>query len=254
MGAHTGTGPPWTPQLDALREAIAAAVADRSGLAGSAVALACVAALPGDGAAITVMSGDQDRALLCSSDEVLVEVAKQEYTLGQGPSLEAFLSARPVLVPQLSDPSVARRWPVLAAQLALLPLGGLFTFPLHIGLTSVGVCSLYRRAGGEFSRHDLGFVHSALHLSTYALRAGRGDAAGPGIDAALAVRESTSRDTVHQATGMLIAQLGTCPDTAFARLRGHAYSTGQTLESIAEDIVNRRLRLLPDPVAGSMTA
>jgi hypothetical protein len=234
------------PELDALREAIAAAVAGRPG---SAVALACVAALPGDGAAITLMSCDQDRALLCSSDEVLIEVEKQEYTLGEGPSLEAFLTARPVLVPQISDPSVARRWPILAAQLALLPLGGLFTFPLHIGLTNVGVCSLYRRAGGELSRHDFGFVFSALDLTTYALRAGRGNAAEHGIDAALGVQESTSRDTVHQATGMLIAQLGMDPDTAFARLRGHAYGTGRTLESIADDIVNRRLRLQPDPIA-----
>ncbi len=248
MAAYSGTGRAGTPQLDALRAAVGAAVVAGPGVDGSAVGLACVAALPGDGAAITLMSGNADRALLCSSDEVLIEVEKQEYTLGEGPSLEAFSTGRPVLVPQISDPSLGRRWPILAAQLALLPLGGLFTFPLRIGRVSVGVCSLYRRAGGKLSRHDLGLVSSALDLSTYALIAVRGDAAGPGIDAAPAVDQSTSRDRVHQATGMLIVQLRVDTKTAFARLRGYAYSTGRDLESVADDIVNRRLRLQPDPV------
>jgi hypothetical protein len=54
------------------------------------------------------------------------------------------------------------------------------------------------------------------------------------------------RSVVHQATGMLIAQLGVTPDDALAILRAHAFAQGATVESIAEQVVQRRLDLRQD--------
>ena len=55
---------------------------------------------------------------------------------------------------------------------------------------------------------------------------------------------------VHQATGMILVQLGVDAGAAFARLRAHAYAEGRRLGDVARDVVERRLRFEPDPPAG----
>jgi ANTAR domain-containing protein len=51
---------------------------------------------------------------------------------------------------------------------------------------------------------------------------------------------------VHQATGMIIVQLGTSPEIAFARLRAHAFAHNRQLRDVARDVIARRLRFRPD--------
>jgi AmiR/NasT family two-component response regulator len=48
---------------------------------------------------------------------------------------------------------------------------------------------------------------------------------------------------VHQATGMIAAQLGVSVDDAFVRLRAYAFGDNRTLREVADDVVARRLRL-----------
>jgi AmiR/NasT family two-component response regulator len=52
---------------------------------------------------------------------------------------------------------------------------------------------------------------------------------------------------VHQAAGMVAAQLDTDPDTAFARLRARAFAEGRSLSEVAAEVVARRRRFDPDP-------
>jgi len=49
------------------------------------------------------------------------------------------------------------------------------------------------------------------------------------------------RREVHQATGMLLAQLDTTATDAFMRLRAHAFSSGRPVGDVAHDVVTRRL-------------
>lgn len=50
-----------------------------------------------------------------------------------------------------------------------------------------------------------------------------------------------SRSRVHQATGMVIAQLGIAPHDALALLKAHAYLQDVTLDDVASQVVTRRL-------------
>jgi AmiR/NasT family two-component response regulator len=52
---------------------------------------------------------------------------------------------------------------------------------------------------------------------------------------------------VHQATGMVLVQLGASAEAAFARLRAYAYAHDRRLGDVARDVVERRLRFDPDP-------
>jgi hypothetical protein len=52
---------------------------------------------------------------------------------------------------------------------------------------------------------------------------------------------SSGRAEVHQATGMVLAQLGISATEALARLRGHAFVEQRLLIDVARDVVSRRL-------------
>jgi hypothetical protein len=52
---------------------------------------------------------------------------------------------------------------------------------------------------------------------------------------------SRSRREVHQATGMILVQLGISADEASLLLRAHAFSSGRSVKEVANDVVERRL-------------
>jgi hypothetical protein len=51
----------------------------------------------------------------------------------------------------------------------------------------------------------------------------------------------STRSEIHQATGMVVAQLRISPDDALALLRAHAFSHETTLAAVAEQVTSRRL-------------
>lgn len=221
-----------------------------------AVCQVFTAATPVQGAAFTVMTSDPVREMLCASDAVIAKIAALQFSLGEGPALDVFTTGRPVLVPDLAAPRAAARWPAFTAETADLPVGGLFTFPMRVGVITVGVCEVYRREPGPLSVPELKTVLRALDAVTLILlsqRAGQtveglsDGAAEDWFSSAWLDGHGTHRQRVHQATGMLVAQLGVSPEEAFARLRAHAYAHGKDVDDVGADIVARRLRLEPDP-------
>ena len=63
-----------------------------------------------------------------------------------------------------------------------------------------------------------------------------------------------SRARVHQATGMVMAQLSVSSDDGIALLRAHAYAHQQSLAATSADIIARRLDFrTADPDPGKAT-
>lgn len=204
-----------------------------------------VATAPVDGAAFIAMTSDQARVALCASDDTITSVEQIEYSLGEGPIRDAFGSGRAVLVSDFLDSGTAARWPVFAEQTADLPIGALVAIPMQLGAVTTGVCVAYRSRVGPISPTELERLLRAIdaaHLALLALRAGSN-----GTEDESDVLDAILLRVVHQATGMLVAQLGLGVEDAFSRLRAHAYATGRTLRDVADDIVARRVRLEPDP-------
>ena len=52
----------------------------------------------------------------------------------------------------------------------------------------------------------------------------------------------TDRIVIHQATGMIAAQLNETMSNALARLRAAAFASGRPMYDIAQDVVERRVR------------
>jgi AmiR/NasT family two-component response regulator len=77
------------------------------------------------------------------------------------------------------------------------------------------------------------------------------------VSVLLARQQQTPSDTaervsasssVYQATGMVMVQLGTDGEAAFAALRARAYQEGRTLAEVARDVIERRVRFAEEEV------
>lgn len=190
------------------------------------------------GASISVV-GEYGQLTIGSSDSISARVEELQFELGEGPHLDALSSGRPVLVPEMSAAQISR-WPVFGPAAEQLGVGALFAFPMAVGAATVGVVDMYRRAPGDLESHT---VSSALSLASWvatpALRLAAQSANVETPDAAHLAPEM--RREVHQATGIVLVQLGITATEAFSRLRAHSFSSGQTLEIVAHEVVARRI-------------
>lgn len=119
--------------------------------------------------------------------------------------------------------------------------------PLQVGAIRLGVLDLNRRRPGTLDRSQeadaLGFAAAALAL----LMDEAGRTAPEVAELGWQGEDPTAHQVqVHQATGMVLAQLGVDAETAFARLRAHAFAHGRRLGDVAADVIARRLRFDPD--------
>ncbi|RJQ72359.1 ANTAR domain-containing protein [Pseudonocardiaceae bacterium YIM PH 21723] len=167
-------------------------------------------------------------------------------TLGEGPSAAAFEQDWPILVSDISDPAYERRWPAFCTEAAGLGLVSIFTFPLALGAITVGALEIHSDRRQSLHGAQLAeartFAEAALVLVCDYL-AGISSVAGDDFSSRLVEIRWAE---VHQATGMIAAQLDIALDEAFLRLRAHSYATGRSLIDVSGDIINDRLRLTLD--------
>ncbi|SEP07337.1 ANTAR domain-containing protein [Amycolatopsis saalfeldensis] len=239
-----------------LRASVLAALVE--GGAGSGVdtvgrvCRACVRLLPVDGAAVSVMADAGRRELVYASDEVSTALAELQFSLGEGPCFEAYRTGGPVLVADLAT-GLVPGWPMFAAEAAGHPVAALFTFPLQIGAVRVATLDTYRATPGSLTPADLARalrVADVAALALSGLQAGGTswlDGDGPWLAAS-----GMRRREVHQATGMLIAQLDISAAAALARMRAHAFGQDRPLAEVAADIVAGRLLLGGEPDQGPL--
>lgn len=194
-----------------------------------------------DGAGISLLTGTASREMVSASDAIMAQVEDLQFTLGEGPGIEAAVTGRVVLVPDVRDAAGQGRWPVFAtAVLEQTGVRALFALPLLLGAINLGVLHLYRLTPGPMGAADL---RDALHGADTAALMLLGLIS---VTGGTWEHSSSSRAEVHQATGMVIAQLGIDAQAAFARLRGYAFSQERMLDDVARDVVARRLRFTED--------
>ncbi|WP_427893825.1 GAF and ANTAR domain-containing protein [Kribbella sp. GL6] len=206
---------------------------------------ACASALSAAGAGFAMTRGGGVWEPLFSSGPAATELDELQFTLGEGPSAEAVTSGAPILEPDLSGTGADRRWPVFAAGATERGIGAAFAFPVGFGAAQVGVLTVYRHERGALPAEllqDALVYADALLVLTLDHRSGIVTDADQLIEATFSAR----RAKVHQAVGVVAAQLAVSITDAFARLRAHAYSSGQSLQTVAADVMAGRLRLEAD--------
>ena len=209
---------------------------------------ACVDGLDVDGAAISVLTGSTSRETLWATDGTAEILEDLQFTLNEGACMEAAATGRPVLVADLRESKATGRWPIFAAAVAdQTPVGALFALPLQWGAINLGVLDLYRAAPGSLSdlqrRDALAAADTAALMLLGQRTEPNGDGAPGGDRVAGGWLEHAfgHRAEIHQATGMVLVQLGISATDALARLRGYAFVHQRLLLDVARDVVERRL-------------
>jgi GAF domain-containing protein len=216
---------------------------DRAAGTGSGTRLvhACVDTVGVTGAGIMLMVDDEHRGIFGSSDAASELVEDLQFTLGEGPCIDTYRTGRPVLEPDLGHPA-EDRWPGFAGPALAAGVVAIFGFPLLVGRIRLGALDLYSDRPGDLRPEQFTDAMTIAEIAAHAILDLQADAA-PGALATELDAGVRLRSVVHQASGMVSVQLDIPVGDALARLRAHAYAGGRSLHDVAQDVVDRRLRL-----------
>jgi len=201
------------------------------------MSVACASILGADGASLTLGYAELNRVTLCATDEFSARLEDVQEVIGEGPSYDAY--RRRTIVTTRIDGVVDRRWPLFseAAKGALGAACTIYAFPIKPGPQTMGVATFYQVAGSALSIDpQVGqFLVNAVGVALVA---------DPDVldEDRLTKEESwASQARMHQAIGMVMAQLHIKDDDALALIRAHAYAHNTTLSQITEEILQRHL-------------
>lgn len=219
---------------------------DGAGVAGSLHRLCRVAVreLSASGVGVSLRDAQDTGGVAAASDPVSWQLEELQFTLGEGPCLDAHSWRRPVMEADLGAAS-ARRWTAYSTAAHDLGARAVFAFPLQVGAARLGALDVYRRIPGSLTPDALATALMFAEIAVEQILDAQGHAADG--RAADGLAEALSyRHVVYQAQGMVMAQLGCGLVDAMARLRAHAYGNDLPLTEVAREVVAGRLRLEAD--------
>ncbi len=206
----------------------------------------CVELLEVSGAGIMVMMDGEHSSSLGVSDQAIGVVEDLQFTLGEGPCIDAFHHTEPVREPDLRNP-VEARWPGLAGPAVDAGVRAIFGFPIMSGTIALGALDLYLTEPGDLTPTQIEDAATMTDLISRTVLDIQANTA-PGAIADQFEASLDHRAVVHQATGMLSAQLAIPVADALVRIRAHAYAETTPINEVATAIVDRVLCL--DPTSG----
>ena len=201
---------------------------------------ACIELILVTGTGIMLMDDADNGTPLGVSDDAAAAVEDLQFTLGEGPGIDAHVRGRPVLGPRLDDPFDGR-WPTFAPAAVDAGAVAAFAFPLRVGAIRLGSLDLYRDRRGDLTAAQLADAVTIADLVTGTILTVQEGAADDDLAAEIN-HPGDLRTEVHQASGMISSQLNISVQSALLRLRAYAYSEGISISDAARDVVTRQLR------------
>jgi len=226
---------------DRLHQVLAALADGGDAWSSGRICAACPKIVGVKGAGVMLMSGDIPSGSLCTTDEVSHLIEELQYTLGEGPCVDAYQQNAVVIEPDLADP-VTRRWPAFTPPAVRAGVRAVFGFPMRVGSVRLGALNLYRDVAGPLT----GEQHAdALVVADVAARWVLEAQAGAPADKVAEELEvgAEFHFAVHNAAGIVSVQEDISVTEALIRLRAYAFSADRLLADVARDVIARTLRL-----------
>ncbi len=217
--------------LDTLRESFA--TWDEPGLPGS-LATDCARLLEVSDITISFV-GASDQHILCSSSDDSRTLDEWEFTLQEGPCFDAGMNSTSNTAE--TAPSNTNPWPQLSAKAHAIGYQSIAGVPLQAGGTTFATINLQDRHGTITPETLAGAEQIAKELAS--LVVGSLSQQPPSPD------QPAEHDTFHQATGMVMSQMGIDAGSAADVLRAHAWAHDRLLMHIASEVVARTLTFSP---------
>jgi len=135
-----------------------------------------------------------------------------------------------------------------------LGIHAVFAVPVTTAGVPMGVLYLVRSRPGRITGSALAGMFLAGELAALPLLDEIGDTPTVPVEGHVHSTRSDyaalTRTEIHQAVGMITAQLGVHPAEAMLRLRGYAFANDLTVSQVAFLIIERRLQLEDDSTGG----
>ncbi|PZF29155.1 MULTISPECIES: GAF and ANTAR domain-containing protein [unclassified Curtobacterium] len=197
-------------------------------------------ALPMGGVSISTFGDLCPSETVSATDEVATRVDEIQFDLSEGPCWTALATDAPVLETDLVQrPNAA--WPAFNDAVRSEPVGAVFAFPVAFGPFPLGAVDVYVPEPATIEDDT---VRQAMTLASAVSRRvlRRALRSIADEDDALLDRSPSSRRVVHQATGVVLAQLDISPEDAYLLLQGHAFARRTTMRRVAEEILDGTVR------------
>lgn len=197
-------------------------------------------ALPMGGVSISTFGDLCPSETVSATDEVATRVDEIQFDLSEGPCWAALATDAPVLETDLVQrPNAA--WPAFNDAVRSEPVGAVFAFPVAFGPFPLGAIDVYVPEPATIEDDT---VRQAMTLASAVSRRvlRRALRSIADEDDALLDRSPSSRRVVHQATGVVLAQLDISPEDAYLLLQGHAFARRTTMRRVAEEILDGTVR------------
>jgi hypothetical protein len=199
-----------------------------------ALVAACARELPITGVGLVLMTDAGPAGMVAVTDGAAAVLEDLQFTVGEGPCVEASRTGRPVLVADLAG-SGPGRWPGFAAGAVGAGVCAVFAFPLRVGGIRVGGLDLYRDRTGALSDEQLGVALCFADAATEVLLRLQAQGSSDGYLASIPVLED--RAEVHQATGMISVYAGVTLAQALVLLRARAFALDRPVTALARDVL-----------------
>jgi hypothetical protein len=193
---------------------------------------------PVTGAAVSTVGDVLGSETISATDDIAARLDELQFDLGEGPCWEAMRTAAAVVEPEFRLRG-ASRWPAFASAVEEdVVVASMFAFPLAVGELKMGAVDLYSSEPITLSpRECTQATAMAEVISRHVLRDALSGLADQEMQAG-----TYSRRTVHQATGIVLAQVDVDPDDALLILQARAFSTGHRVMEVAQAVVDGTLR------------
>lgn len=199
--------------------------------------------LPVSGAAVSTVGEVLGSETLSASDDEALHVDELQFDLGEGPCWDAMRTARSVLQSDIRSAEAEARWPSFTKAVSSRDVASIFAFPLAVGPLRFGAVDLYSRQPLTLdSRQTRQASTLASVVGRHVLRHALADLEQLDIER----MSPHSRRRVHQATGMVLAQLGISPEDARLVLEGHAFAAGSSMMEVADQVLSGQLSFTQD--------
>lgn len=206
------------PDVHTLLESVATLAADAL-----SPGVSCCVTLRRNGSPITA----------AASDAIGPRIDEQQYELDEGPCLDAARLNVVVDVPALADDD---RWPEYRPRALAAGVLSSYSLPLTVGEQSVGAVNYYGDRPERFGEAERAYAASYTDEIDKVIRVTLRHVEQTELIGQL--REAlTSRATIDQAIGIVIARQHVGPDEAFALLRRASQNSNQKLRDVAAALV-----------------
>jgi hypothetical protein len=217
----------------------AMAVLEQAGVAPGRFSTSFLTVFPVDGASVSTLGDVLGTEIVSTTGPDARQMDELQFDLGEGPCWDALRLGEPVGEVDLPGGGL-RRWPAFAAAaVQKVPAASIYAFPVAVGSLRFGAVDLFAKTRLTLSPQQTRQASAMARVIGRHLLRNAVDRAG---DADSTEASRSSRRVVHQATGIVLAQLEITAEEALLVIQGRAFALGEPVTSTASDIVERRLR------------